>query len=71
MSGTIHKHGSTLSTAQAACSRAGGALQSEETQLQDVCPPESSLREEVSRLHSNQTPLEEQRGLQARCGGPI
>lgn len=46
-------------------------LSSAESQLQDVCVFESSLRKVVSRLQSYETSLEEQSELEAQCGGRI
>lgn len=56
---TICEHGRQWQTADAARFRAEVAHQSAESQLQNVCLSESSLREEVGHLQSDKASIEE------------
>lgn len=59
-SATIHEHSTQLRAAVEAPSSTEITLRSVESQLQVVCAFESSLQEEVGRLESDKTGLEDQ-----------
>lgn len=69
MLATTHEHGSQLRVAERAGSSAEVALRSAEFQYQNSCMSKWSLQQEVSRLQSNRTFLEEPFELDAWHGG--
>lgn len=68
MSATVCEYVPQLRAAEAARSSAEVASLSAKFQLQVVCVPESSLREELDQLQSNKTHHEDQCELEARRG---